>query len=157
MPKSSSALPASRMISRSESLPITIETNGLLIDPLNVFLLSCSSQSWSCRVGIFDCVTVRFARCHFAQDDKTIFCLFLCESADLDSLLQRSARNIFSIMRAVERNLSTCFIRSGYRGGQIRSSRRYSQHSASDGVIGSVALRSSRVEHFHALDTRSAV
>src|SRR5437660_7472887 len=31
MPNSSSALPASRMISRSESLPITMETSGLLI------------------------------------------------------------------------------------------------------------------------------
>src|SRR5438445_12248914 len=31
MPKPSSALAASRMISRSESLPITIETRGLLI------------------------------------------------------------------------------------------------------------------------------
>src|ERR1017187_5885351 len=39
MPNSSSALPASRMISRSESLPITIETSGLLIAPsLKVFL-----------------------------------------------------------------------------------------------------------------------
>src|SRR5450631_3725276 len=39
MPNSSSAFPASRMISRSESLPITIETSGLLIAPsLKVFL-----------------------------------------------------------------------------------------------------------------------
>src|SRR5207247_9626392 len=32
MPNSSSALPASRIISRSESLPITTETSGLLMN-----------------------------------------------------------------------------------------------------------------------------
>src|SRR4029077_17076175 len=37
IPKSSSAFPASRMISRSESLPITIETSGLfIISPLKL-------------------------------------------------------------------------------------------------------------------------
>src|ERR1700756_1855156 len=37
MPNSSSALAASRMISRSESLPITIETTGLLIRSPRIF------------------------------------------------------------------------------------------------------------------------
>src|SRR6266581_9212485 len=37
MPNPSSAFAASRMISRSESLPITIETSGLLIDLPRLF------------------------------------------------------------------------------------------------------------------------
>ena len=53
MPNSSSAFPASRIISRSESLPITIETSVLLISLLKILFMIChpvSNDDGGCQV-----------------------------------------------------------------------------------------------------------
>src|SRR6478672_10201018 len=64
MPNSSRALPASRMISRSESLPMTIETSGLLMfdESSPVILLLRSRVQHELQVG------ERYAQSHAGCD-----------------------------------------------------------------------------------------
>src|SRR5580698_4237883 len=115
MPNSSSAFPASRMISRSESLPITIETKGLLIRSPE----------------------------YFSQYSQLVLAV---------SFLQRSRRNIFPVVRSIERNLRACRINPGNCGFQISRSRGYSQHASAGCVMNPVAFAGAGVKNFYALD-----
>src|ERR1700722_86929 len=131
MPNSSRAFPASRMISRSESLPITIETSGLLI---NCFLAST------------------FRRFKNLDPKRT--------GDDIDpelSLLQCSGSDIRAIVRAVETDACACLIGALYCCFQIHRSSRNSQHAPSGGVERAFAFRSSGVEHFYAFQLSGGV
>src|SRR5277367_3743509 len=131
IPNSSRAFPASRMISRSESLPITIETSGLLIN--SFFLLP--------SVGLKNLDPKRTGDDH----DPEL------------RLLQRSGSDISAIVRAVETDACARLIGALYRCIQIRRSSRNSQHTPSGGVERAFAFRCSGVKHLYAFQLSGPV
>src|ERR1017187_1673973 len=147
MPNSSSALPASRMISRSESLPITIETSGLLIAPSLKVFLPCHPERRICfanakQTGVEGSLLpwrgLRFRK-EFPRRTRPRL------------LLQRPPRNILAVMRPVKTNLRASFVSAPDRRFQVTRPRRHSQHAPARSVINPITLRSPRVKHFHAL------
>src|SRR5450631_1443988 len=149
MPNSSSALPASRMISRSESLPITIETSGLLIAPSLKVFLPCHPERRICfanakQTGVEGSLLpwrgLRFRK-EFPRRTRPRL------------LLQRPPRNILAVMRPVKTNLRASFVSAPDCRLQVPRPRSYSQHAAARSVINSIALRRPRMKHLHPLDS----
>src|SRR5450631_3670389 len=147
MPNSSSALPASRMISRSESLPITIETSGLLIAPSLKVFLPCHPEDL-----LREHEANRSRRIPFAWRGLRFRKEFPRRTRPR-LLLQRPPRNILAVMRPIKTNLRASFVSAPDGRLQVPRPRRHSQQAAARSVINSIALRRPRMKHLHPLDS----
>src|ERR1700680_998522 len=153
MPNSSSALPASRIISRSESLPITIETSGLLMNIRSSkhrsLVSDLSAPVTSPTIVILSraqrlCALLERPGCSplGSHGRNKAFAL----------LLQRPSRNIFAVMCPVEADFRAGVISSPHRNLQLRRPCTHTQHASPRGIVSSIALPRPRVEDLHAVD-----
>src|ERR1700732_585378 len=152
MPNSSSALPASRIISRSESLPITMETSGLL---MNI-------RSSKHRYGVLICPLLSLR--HHCQSERSEESRYPLEQQGCSPFgsntrnqvfalfLQRSGRNIFAVMCSIEADFRARVIGAPHRTLQLRRPCTHTQHASPRRKVSTIALRRPRVEDLHAID-----
>src|SRR5580658_7277663 len=163
IPNSSRALPASRMISRSESLPITIETCGLLI-------IAVHFHSWNCK---YCCHSERseepnkferHERMHrsFAALWVAILVWSRCKvslvhKAKTLLLLQRPRCDVLAIMRLIKTNLGAGLIGALNRRLQFCGPRGYAEHTATRSVESPIPLRGAGMKDLYRAHLNSAL
>src|ERR1035441_10597998 len=139
IPNSSRAFPASRMIFRSESLPITIETSGLLMivgvhsKPISAFWWSAGRPRRAARA--------RRPFLHRVIHRANTILFFL----------QRPCRNIFAIVRALKADPRASVIGALQRRFQLHSPRRHPEHSSAGSIESPVTFRGAGMEDSYAV------
>src|ERR1022692_2288450 len=142
IPNSSSALPASRMISRSESLPITIETSVLLIAPsLKVFF-------WPVVLAVKEPAPSEAEEIPFTPTQPAASKEISATTYFFNARAAMSLRVVCSL----KADLRASFVSTPDCRLQIARPRRHSQHPSARSVVSAIAIGSARVEHLHTLD-----